>query len=408
MPHPVRTTLRVLRTSCSRRTQRLTLECLQLRALAAALLRTAPAAAPAGLVEASLRASLACSPIAWRLFLMTERCADPLLGRLRETAGLERLPADVRSVVEEIRNAEVQRALAARGQLIEIARVATDLDAPTIVLKGGVAALTGGRYVDVSDVDILPPHGRAEEVAARLDSLGYDALLDGPVHHLPRRRARGALPVEVHHAMTAVQAQQPVGFRERAVPLAAAPGLLKLAPADHLWSLLLHVGIQHFERRCDIRDHLLIRDAVAECTAADLDTVRSRIRSHPDADLLSTVLAAADAPATPFNRLAATRYAAVAAIFADGQPPPGWVWRSLLTWSMALGCERARYWGAWHEVVLPGARNRFVEVRQWSAPTAQLLIMAGRTLRLFGLSGPAALLALTGRRAARMSGTDSV
>jgi hypothetical protein len=79
-------------------------------------------------------------------------------------------------------------------------------------------------------------------------------------------------------------------MRERATPIAGLPALLQLAPVDHLWHLIVHVGAGHKDRTGAIRDQLLIRYTASRCTHADLAEVRRRISERGDAQLLTNVM----------------------------------------------------------------------------------------------------------------------
>jgi hypothetical protein len=59
------------------------------------------------------------------------------------------VPADAKTVLLEVRQEELRRVLTARGQIALLAGVAEASRIPTILLKGGLAALTesaAGRF----------------------------------------------------------------------------------------------------------------------------------------------------------------------------------------------------------------------------------------------------------------------
>jgi hypothetical protein len=204
---------------------------------------------------------------AWQLFLAREGCASML------PAG----PAAVGVLAVE----EARRSLAARAQLGRIAELLVPAGIEAVVLKGGVAAASGGT-MELADVDLLVAPEHVREVATLLESregvapVGADARVGGRgMTHLAPRVVEGSLPVEVHFALHHFpDVQEALG---RAVPLDGVSGLRRLAPPDHLLHLVVHIALQHPERRGRLRDLVLIRDAVRACTQAERTDVRTRL-----------------------------------------------------------------------------------------------------------------------------------
>jgi hypothetical protein len=257
-------------------------------------------------------------PAAWRVFLRLERCALPL--RARVLARRIPLGPDAAAVLERLADRELLRALSARAQLITLGRIATARGTAAVALKGGVAVL-GGDPLDVQDVDVLVRTEDAEAFASALDGAG-GAHAHGPdpapgtagTFHLAARAADNALPVEVHYALPYGGPEDPWAG---AVP-AGPGGILRLAPALHLWHVLVHGAVHHPERRGTLRELLMLAAAVHACGPADLAGIRSRAAAHPDAPPLLQALAAGEAlaagsvSADPFRASAALGYLVVA------------------------------------------------------------------------------------------------
>jgi hypothetical protein len=251
---------------------------------------------------------------AWKAFLSVERCALPLRARLlARRAALDPAAA---AVLTAGADQELLRALSARAQLVTLGRISAARGTAAIVLKGGVAAL-GTDMVHVQDVDVLVRPGEARGVAAELERAGghrphgADAAPGTPgTFHLSSRAADYAVPVEVHYALPYAGGDDPWAG---AVP-AGIPGILRLAPAAHLWHVLVHGVVHHPERRGVLRELLLLSAAAAACEPGGLATVRARCAAHPDAPLLLHAVDAAQSLARggpvkdPFRAAAALAY----------------------------------------------------------------------------------------------------
>ena len=231
------------------------------------------------------------SPATWELFLRTERCALPLRARL---AAQSRSPvADpVAQLLERLATIELKHALSARGQLLEISRLAAAHGLEPIVLKGAVAALSHDP-LDLVDVDIFLPREEGELLARLLNERGYRSTVLPSAAHLPAIVGPQAMPIEVHFAINDLD--EIVELRARARPFPGFPGLWTLSPPDHLWHLLVHSVVTHPYRRGCLRDLLLINSAVRECSPAELDDVTSRITRRSPSGPLSAMRALAQA-----------------------------------------------------------------------------------------------------------------
>lgn len=232
---------------------------------------------------------------AWRAFLAVERCALPLRARLPARRAL--LPPEAAAVLEAQADVELRRALSARAQLITLGRIALARGTAAIVLKGGVSVL-GSDMLDVQDVDVLVRPEDADAVASAVERAG-DAHRYGTdavpgtagTFHLAARVADDAVPVEVHYAIPYAGGADPWAG---AVP-AGPRGILRLAPALHLWHVLVHGAVHHPERRGSLRELLLLAAAVGACDAGELAEIRARAGAHPDAPPLLRALAAGEA-----------------------------------------------------------------------------------------------------------------
>jgi hypothetical protein len=229
---------------------------------------------------------------AWDLFLRTERCALPLRSRLLAAAGPS-LPPGPANVLEARATAEIQRALSARAQVLQIRQLATAHGIVPIVLKGGVLALGGNAPLDVADADVLvESEAEAQLLCNLLDERGYRAAASRPTAwHLVPRHVPEAVLVEIHFTIADVGDVREM--RARALPLPGFPGLRRFAPADHLWHLLVHCVIQHPHRRGCLRDVVLVHGAARECSPAELTAIAGRVARHPDSSALASMFALA-------------------------------------------------------------------------------------------------------------------
>ena len=291
------------------------------------------------------------SPATWELFLRSERCALPLRSRLVLESRTSLHPGPVQ-VLQARAISELQRILSARGQLLQIRELAAVHGFEPIVLKGGVATLSGNEPVDVDDVDVLLAEEPAGLLGSLLDDRGYRSIASWTVAHLAPRFAPEAVSVEVHFAIK--DADQIPELRARARPFAGFPGLWRLSSSDHLWHLLVHSVVTHPYRRGCIRDVVLTSSAARDCSQAELDEVTGRIARHRQGRLLTAMLELAKAVYSgasvtdPFRAEAAANYLLRARF--------GWAarWRVLspmgTTVFVLLGCRMDRQ-AEWVEAI---------------------------------------------------------
>lgn len=286
-------------------------EALALRAWA---LHVLAGAAPPGRIAAR---AAGCSPAGWDRFLRVERCGLPL-----HAAASALLPPRGREVLDLHRTAELKRVLSARAQLLWLGRAARARGWPLAVLKGGAHVAAGGDPLDLADVDVLAPAEVVGPVTGLLDGSGYDALgRDAAVGaaggwHLAQRRSEGSIQVEVHYTVRDLEPIDEV--LARSVPL--TPGLLRLAPADELWHLLVHVVSHHPERRGNLREMLLLGRSLARAGPDEQRAVEARAAEHPHSAAMRAVvrmargLAGGTVPPDEFRVVAAAAYSAAGTI----------------------------------------------------------------------------------------------
>jgi hypothetical protein len=151
------------------------------------------------------------------------------------------------------------------------------MDETPILLKGAAYALAGLPAADgrrPGDIDILVPRHRLADVEARLRSAGWDEIAQAPherryfrawMHELPplRHRVRGTV-LDVHHAVLPPLGRlspDPAALIAAARPVARAPGLRVLSPADMTLHCILH-HVQDGEFRHSLRELVDLDDLV--------------------------------------------------------------------------------------------------------------------------------------------------
>ena len=216
---------------------------------------------------------------AWRLFIAMERCASAL----RNALGARGTRS---AILDQAATGEAQRSLSARAQLATLARMAGQRGWTVVALKGSVAAAEGRPYY-LQDVDILIPRAQAADVAREIGrELGLRPQGRMQSRHLPIMGGDDTLPVEVHLNIDTRGTRLTERAWWRVTPLAGVPGLFRLSPADHCLHLLTHVAIDHPDRRGRLRDSLLLRDALKECSEGDRDEIDRGVRENPYAAAL--------------------------------------------------------------------------------------------------------------------------
>jgi hypothetical protein len=281
----------------------LALAALRLRAWAICVLASTPAAAPPP--EAAE---------AWRLFLLSERCALPLQNRL-EAAGV-RPDAAAAAVLRERSTVELQRILSARAEMRRIGLALRERGWPGVALKGAASALLA-EPVDLSDVDVLVRTEHADALAEVLGEAGEHRRLGSHVEagrkgmwHIAGLMTPSAVPIEIHYDLPLLGEVDPwAGTTE--TPQA---GLRALSPPLHLWHVLVHGAFHHPERCGSLRELLVLRAAMSRCSPQEMREVEARMDASAAHTLLRGLMAWVAAPGEeaaeddPFRAAAALRY----------------------------------------------------------------------------------------------------
>lgn len=168
------------------------------------------------------------------------------------------IPARPRQHLEWARTHGERHAQGVRFELREIRRALAELDVPLILLKGAayaVAELPPARGRLFSDIDIMVPKDRLDEVEAALMMHGWAANHHDEydqryyrewMHELPpMQHVRRQSLIDVHHAIlpeTAAARPDPAALRAAAVPVAGMDALLVFAPVD----MVLHSAVHLF------------------------------------------------------------------------------------------------------------------------------------------------------------------
>lgn len=187
----------------------------------------------------------------WDLLLRQAGAANLLVSLLflLDDAGLiDTVPDAPRVHLEWARLAAANHARGVRYEVARIRAALSKLDVPLILLKGGayaMAELDAGRGRLFSDIDILVPKPRLDEVEAALMLHGWASTHHDPydqryyrewMHEIPPMvHVRRGNAIDVHHAIlpeTAADRPDPDLLRAAAVPIAGHPRLFTLAAHD--------------------------------------------------------------------------------------------------------------------------------------------------------------------------------
>lgn len=197
----------------------------------------------------------------WDLLLRQAASAGmgaSLLGIVEEAGMLEHVPAGPREHLEWSRAVAVRHQRAVRFEVGKIQSALKSLKFPLILLKGAAYTMAGlppaaGRLF--SDIDILVPKERFDEVEAALMLHGWASAMQDPydqryyrewMHELPPMEhiQRGNV-IDVHHAIlpeTAAVRPDPGLLRAASLPIPGSERLWMLAPHD----LVLHSAVHLF------------------------------------------------------------------------------------------------------------------------------------------------------------------
>lgn len=200
-------------------------------------------------------------PAAWDLLLRQAGNADllvSLLYLLEDGGLLDVVPAAPRAHLEWARLAAGNHARGVRYEVARIRAALSELDVPLILLKGGAYAMAGldaGRGRLFSDIDILVPKARLDEVEAALMLHGWASAHHDPydqryyrewMHEIPPMvHVRRGNTIDVHHAIlpeTAAVRPDPDKLRAAAVPIPGQDGVWMLSAHD----IFLHSAVHLF------------------------------------------------------------------------------------------------------------------------------------------------------------------
>ncbi|MGH7592113.1 MAG: nucleotidyltransferase family protein, partial [Gemmatimonadales bacterium] len=313
---------------------------IQLRRWAWAALNGRPAPAPPA------------TPRAWRLFLDREACAMALA----RMPGLE-LPEPVRRRAQ----LESQQILLARAELAAVARAVTSAGLEVIPLKGTRALLTPTTALALKDVDVLAHPGATTSTEEALESAGFGAARSRSYLHVVLARPGTSTPVELHGTIWPQAALTSADLWTAAIPDRAIPGLRALDSTDHLWLCLVHVVAVHPDRAGRLRDLLVIRAAHAECSAAQVEIVSTRMADHPMATALQAELDRAvdrdtDQDRSNGDRIAATWYTLDALV---ARTPIGTALRmALSTWASMIAASSVTWQMMARRLLAAGGTSR--------------------------------------------------
>jgi hypothetical protein len=177
---------------------------------------------------------------------------------LEERNLLERIPPQAREHLEWSRTLAERHSQAVQWEITQIRRALAEIDAPVILLKGAayaVATLPPARGRLFSDIDIMVPKARLDEVEAALMMHGWASSHHDAydqryyrtwMHELPpMQHIKRMSLIDVHHAIlpeTAAVRPDPEKLRAAATALNWHAGLSVFAPTD----LVLHSAVHLF------------------------------------------------------------------------------------------------------------------------------------------------------------------
>ena len=196
----------------------------------------------------------------WDLLLRQAGAANLLVSLLflLDDAGLiDTVPDAPRVHLEWARLAAANHARGVRYEVARIRAALSKLDVPLILLKGGayaMAELDAGRGRLFSDIDILVPKPRLDEVEAALMLHGWASTHHDPydqryyrewMHEIPPMvHVRRGNAIDVHHAIlpeTAASRPDPEKLRAAAVAIPGQDGLWMLSPHDMFLHSTVHL-----------------------------------------------------------------------------------------------------------------------------------------------------------------------
>jgi hypothetical protein len=249
----------------------------------------------------------------WEMFLTLERCGALLLSRLGKS-----LPSPAGDRLRKAAATESQSSLQAQAEGRVLSGIASRLDFPIVVLKGGVRAISGtSPPLPLVDLDLLVDKRHVATLTDELRKAGFGEPARDASHHRGIVPAEGRLAVEVH--WTTNDDGRPVDpevWRGLRPILQSSSPLMQLSAQDNLEHLLRHAIIVHRDRSVSLRDIALIGYSALDCNDSELAVVRTAIKAGSHSAKLSALLDLSLAiaqrsvpPGDPFAREAAAFYA---------------------------------------------------------------------------------------------------
>ncbi len=353
------------------------------------------------------------SPSTWNLFLAIERCAAPLV-ECRDGL-IQALSPGVQELLKATATAELKRILTARSQLQALSDLARDVGCRPTLIRGGAFLTLAKRSYDLDDLDILLPPAEARALAAALDAAGYRPLGQSSYRHLSGRSAPGSLTVEIHVAGAGERGLPNVAALEDVMPVQGLPGLARLSPLEHAWSILGHVTVDHMYRRGRIRDLLLLAAAIAECGPDERLELDQRAHEHAAGGVMEAELGMARAlndgmpSADAFENVALANYVLLSR--APGTADlPGNLRSTASRWVFAIlggPAERRTAWADTMALTIEPSQFRFIAWVQRKQPKlGQIWVRLFRVLRLPFALALAAPMVLAIRRELRRAGLE--
>ena len=191
----------------------------------------------------------------WTALLAMAR-AEQLIGTLAMRVDGLAMPAAVKAILDDARDAAEQGRRAALWEAEMARRALAAVDCPVVLLKGTAfvaAGLSAGQGRSIGDLDILVPRESIDTVEAALLAAGWEWVKPDPYDDAYYRRWMHELPplihrerdrmIDVHHTILPLTARitpDPVALIDDSVPL--ENGLRTLSPN----AMLIHAAAHLF------------------------------------------------------------------------------------------------------------------------------------------------------------------
>ena len=226
----------------------------------------------------------------WRMFLILERCASPLLEAVLDGPRHD-LPASTLAFIKSEAGRETECVLRAERDARWIAAFSRQAGVKPIALKGLLPALEEATPpLHLFDLDILATANDAVVIAENLSKAGFTAAKDNEIHHVYWAPPAGHLPVELHQTVFSTGAPLSKETWARVTALTGVPGMYRLAFSDQLHHMLHHSLVQHTDRHIRIRDLLLMSWVLKEMNGSDHHQLDELIAGLPTAQAFRNLM----------------------------------------------------------------------------------------------------------------------